>query len=534
MTGTLTADPFSRKTPVLPISALALLAACIMFVAYASTFTLWDDAFISFRYSENLASGHGLVFNPGERVEGYTNFLWVLLIASADILQIPPWAASRFIGLLSVIGIVLLPVLYAVKRNALPVPIALGTSILLALNPQVIRWSSSGLETPLVTFLVLLAVLLTVTSTRKTLFKAAIAWFLTLLCRPDSVVILFANCLSLLMNRSDRRKLLYLLPMILLLILPYVLWRKWYFGMWFPATYHTRMGYTWAQLQSGLLFLRNYLAAYPAFAAGLLPVLLWLKSPNSLIRTSGLAVILHYLFVICVGGDWMAFRFFSVITGFELMLCIYTAWYLWNTAQKKVILHRILFRFSAALIILALFAVTFSGYPDNLLKNIDPKLVFDHRTNRSSVGDLMGRFARECKLQNEWLITPYAEVALASRLPCFNPLGLTSLQVATSDTGNIGKGLVAHEKIDWETGLRLNPIFVYPDYTLDQHVHLEELSGKGVLRYRFPGYTSSGYQALRTPTSDDKFSKFAVRLDIRDRFLTWWDIHFMDVPPRKL
>ena len=43
---------------------------------------LCDDAFISFRYVRNLLSGHGLVFNPGEYVEGYTNFLWILELAA--------------------------------------------------------------------------------------------------------------------------------------------------------------------------------------------------------------------------------------------------------------------------------------------------------------------------------------------------------------------------------------------------------------------------------------------------------------------
>ena len=37
-----------------------------------------DDAFISFRYARNLLEGHGLVYNPGEYVESYSNFLWVL------------------------------------------------------------------------------------------------------------------------------------------------------------------------------------------------------------------------------------------------------------------------------------------------------------------------------------------------------------------------------------------------------------------------------------------------------------------------
>ena len=43
---------------------------------------LTDDAFISFRYVRNLLAGHGLVFNPGEYVEGYTNFLWILELAA--------------------------------------------------------------------------------------------------------------------------------------------------------------------------------------------------------------------------------------------------------------------------------------------------------------------------------------------------------------------------------------------------------------------------------------------------------------------
>ena len=38
-----------------------------------------DDAYISFRYADNLVNGHGLVFNPGERVEGITNLLWTVL-----------------------------------------------------------------------------------------------------------------------------------------------------------------------------------------------------------------------------------------------------------------------------------------------------------------------------------------------------------------------------------------------------------------------------------------------------------------------
>lgn len=52
-------------------------------------FTLFDDAMISMSYARNLAEGHGLVWNPGERVEGYSNFLWTLWMAALHRLPVP-------------------------------------------------------------------------------------------------------------------------------------------------------------------------------------------------------------------------------------------------------------------------------------------------------------------------------------------------------------------------------------------------------------------------------------------------------------
>ena len=67
--------------------ALVVAAAGIVLARYVSVLSwAWpmklDDAFISFRYARNLVEGAGLVWNPGEPpVEGYSNFLWVLLLA---------------------------------------------------------------------------------------------------------------------------------------------------------------------------------------------------------------------------------------------------------------------------------------------------------------------------------------------------------------------------------------------------------------------------------------------------------------------
>jgi arabinofuranosyltransferase len=67
----------TRRAPLIVVS-LVLLAVFLV-GAWAAWFLTIDDAFISFRYSANLAAGHGPVWNvDGPRVEGFTNFAWVV------------------------------------------------------------------------------------------------------------------------------------------------------------------------------------------------------------------------------------------------------------------------------------------------------------------------------------------------------------------------------------------------------------------------------------------------------------------------
>src|SRR5689334_14244881 len=84
----LTLPPSRRLLERLPVIAgasrvrlVVLLATVVLGVAWAWKL-LWcsDDAYISFRYAANLLDGYGLVWNPGERVEGYTNFLWLIIV----------------------------------------------------------------------------------------------------------------------------------------------------------------------------------------------------------------------------------------------------------------------------------------------------------------------------------------------------------------------------------------------------------------------------------------------------------------------
>ena len=75
-----------------------LATGALVVATVLGRFTI-DDAFINFRYAENLASGLGPVFNPGERVEGYTTPAWVFLLAGLHRLGAPLLGSAHVLGI---------------------------------------------------------------------------------------------------------------------------------------------------------------------------------------------------------------------------------------------------------------------------------------------------------------------------------------------------------------------------------------------------------------------------------------------------
>lgn len=65
----------------------SLILAVLLYVilAYSLNFTQ-DDAYISYRYVANYLNGHGLVYNIGERIEGFTNFGWTAFLLLVGVL----------------------------------------------------------------------------------------------------------------------------------------------------------------------------------------------------------------------------------------------------------------------------------------------------------------------------------------------------------------------------------------------------------------------------------------------------------------
>jgi hypothetical protein len=158
-------DWWSLRAPVVvsALCSLVFIARTAFTVNGNIYFTLFDDAMISMRYAQNLAGGHGLLWNPGQApVEGYTNLLWTLWMAVLHLLPVPESRISLLVMLsgASLLVANLLVVRTIAARLAPEAPFAASLSIwLTALYYPLIYWTLRGMEVGLVTLMISMSVL---------------------------------------------------------------------------------------------------------------------------------------------------------------------------------------------------------------------------------------------------------------------------------------------------------------------------------------------------------------------------------------
>ncbi len=290
-----------------------------------------DDAFISFRYAKNLIDGLGLVYNVGETVEGYTNFLWTVMISGAMLIGLEPILFTQVVGIISYLFTFLILVYLSVKLSnrskikLLVFPLA-AIAIMLQYDSQV--WATSGLETAWVTFLITLGfAILILAESRKLFLVAGIIMIMAVLSRPDAMIfyIIALPYIFLRSKKSLPNMVYYLLPLVLI-YLPYWILRYSYYGYPFPNTYYAKSAYiSW--YSQGFIYFWTYIKTYYAFIL-LLPAIVWtlprlfrhIKSEKSITEIKYRIWLLAILFivpfifyVVRVGGDFMFARFFIPI-----------------------------------------------------------------------------------------------------------------------------------------------------------------------------------------------------------------------------
>src|SRR5262249_41619212 len=111
-------------------ATLFVLVALTAFAAWRVAARAWlcDDSFIVLRYAQNLLHGQGLVYNPGERVEGYTDLLWVLMVAGSGALGVRLETAAIALGEVSYAALVLMLVArwWMRRDEGAAIPVAAG------------------------------------------------------------------------------------------------------------------------------------------------------------------------------------------------------------------------------------------------------------------------------------------------------------------------------------------------------------------------------------------------------------------------
>lgn len=230
-----------------------IVYGCVFALFYAyHTYITWhytvDDAFITLRYAEHLTQGKGLVWNiDGVHIEGYSNFLYVLIGALAIQMHLP---AILVLKLVSTIAVCLSCLgLYYLAGLWLPKPYRFLPALVLLMHPGEIIWGVSGLETPLYQSLLIFATYYLLkslnadnTSHIRDCCISGVLLSVSSYTRPEGPMIVL--CYSLLLiwyHKTYLQKALWsFILSFSILYLPYFGWRLFYFGRFFPNTVYCK------------------------------------------------------------------------------------------------------------------------------------------------------------------------------------------------------------------------------------------------------------------------------------------------------
>ena len=299
-------------------------------------FVLFDDAMISMQYARNLAAGEGAVWNAGgERVEGFTNPLWVGFMALFHLLPLP---LSQMSLPVQITGAVLLAVnFYFVKKLAEEITgnvnLGLLASFLTAFYYSLNNWTLQGMEVGLVTLLLTASLWIVVRSFRLDRFSP---WPYILLgigtwVRMDALVPYLAVLLFLLVFDPSRRRehLLWGGGLFAAFIGVQTIARLAYYGEWLPNTYYLKMtGYSLIdRFKRGLTVYIQFVWTMNWFLF-ILPFTLLLRKPDRRVYLLLFLLAAQSAYSVYVGGDaWEhkggANRFIAVAMPGFMILFVY-------------------------------------------------------------------------------------------------------------------------------------------------------------------------------------------------------------------
>jgi arabinofuranosyltransferase len=430
---------------------LPLLAIALGLLAVEASYGLCtqDDAFISFRYALNLVDGHGLVFNPGERVEGITNLLWTLLFVPFLALGMDPAPISASLGMVATLALLVVTWRMGGQRWL--------AVLLVAAVPGVSLEGAQGLET--VAFAALVTAALCDRG-RWAVWAGLAAWV-----RPEGVLV--GGVLWLL--RRDRRSLLVLAAMVGTL----TAFRWGYYGDVVPNTFHAKVG--GLAVGRGLGYAGDFaIAAAPLVLAGIAGMVIALRRrEDRLLRDAAVLVAVYGAYVIAVGGDFKGTGRFliPVVPALALLAQSVT----WSDRRWR-------WGVGAAAVALALPGFRDMGHHAERFRTI--------LAERRAVGELLDH-----RLPADAVIAIHSAgiVPYYARRTTIDMWGINDAHIARSPV-TMGTGTAGHERHDYAYVLSRKPAVILPEAGLVT-ADAVDLGDPGVFGASF----SDAYRSMSVP-----------------------------------
>jgi arabinofuranosyltransferase len=472
-------------------------AGCAILVTYVlyclALHYVVDDSFITFRYAKNLVSGKGLVFNPGERVEGYTNFLWTMLLSGflwanqdANLLHI-----AQALGIIFGSATIFLVIKFSWLIHRKIDRFGLIGAAFLALNSAFCAWSTGGLETTFFTFLIFWGTYSYISSFKsdKKSIYAPILLGLAAMTRPEGLLFFGVTSIHMLVTDYWRTKRLiswrtaaWFLAFAVIYF-PYYVWRFTYYGYPLPNTFYAKVGSGIHQYMRGVGYLAKYLIAYGILFSLLpLPLLFKIKS-EKWIQLFFLQVGFYIAYIIYVGGDGLAFfRFVVPIAPFIYILVQEGIRELYHWAKKSK-LHRGRWTVPSAAVILVVLSLTLTVrqtfsvllFPEShRWYESQSEIYFPGNGKDHSYLWFDNYFVDRLAIAAKWLdkhadpnalvaSTPAGSIAYHMKLKVLDMLGLNDVTIAhTKDTyrGAAGNWRAGHEKGNGKYILSRSPDYI--------------------------------------------------------------------------
>ena len=479
------------------------LLAIYLWHAMAYNF-LNDDAYISFRYALNLAEHGELTYNLGERVEGYTNFLWTILMAAVLWLggAVETWSRILSIGFGAGTLLAVGYYFHRLQHGMLPVVLSV---VFIAAAPAFACWSTGGLETMMFTFFLTLGWLALSREHNPTIsLRSPIYFAIAAMVRPEgilafavSMMLLGGHWLFLSRQGQTLKRLLAGCGWFLCIFGPYFTWRIWYYGWIFPNTYYVKTGAVglWTP---GIRYVWDWVLTHGLFVLPLcftLPLVKQKAHDRWVKLCLGFFVVVFGVHVAKVGGDFMALHRFLVPM---LPLCAVGLTLAVLAVSRLNTIRRMPVFLGYALAILCAYGAF--GHA----KSVNAQaMTVGSKDGVDSIGWL-NMFAEQCRTAGEWLRTHAPEdasiattaagtIPFYSRLYTVDILGLNDEWIAhkVPPSGN----RPGHTRVAPESYLASKAV----DYLVyhPQFMEKPRRSGKRRLRHTKSGYVEYDWTVER-------------------------------------